>query len=129
MADRAGNMPGTESILGHAGREIRRLRHRAAILRPITERRLRGAGVRQGMRVLDLGCGAGDVSMLAAELLGPSGSVVGIDRSPEVIAFARERARSAGLRRVDFDRALSPRRPAVADPVLRLSRWWRQGFA
>jgi SAM-dependent methyltransferase len=75
----------------------------ATMLRPITGRLLRGAGIGRGMRVLDLGCGAGDVSMLAAELVGDSGSVVGIDRSREVIAVARERAREAGLRRVDFE--------------------------
>jgi ubiquinone/menaquinone biosynthesis C-methylase UbiE len=55
-----------------------------------------------GMRVLDLGCGAGDVSMLAAELVGPSGSVVGIDRDPDVIALASRRARTAGLEQVIF---------------------------
>ncbi len=93
----------TENILGHSDREIRRLVHQGAILRPITERLLRGAGIGRGMRVLDLGCGAGDVSILAAELVGRSGSVVGIDRSPEAIAFARERVRSAGLRHIDFE--------------------------
>jgi SAM-dependent methyltransferase len=98
-------MPQVEYILGHSGREIRRLMHQAAILRPITERLLRGAGIGTGMRVLDLGCGAGDVSMLAAELVGPTGSVVGIDRSQEVVAVARERARTAGLRHVDFEEA------------------------
>ena len=108
MADRASNMPGTESILGHSTRAIRRLMHQAAIPRPFTERLLRGAGIGRGMRVLDLGCGAGDVSLLAAELVGSSGSVVGIDRSPEVIAFARERARSAGLRHVDFEDVVRP---------------------
>jgi SAM-dependent methyltransferase len=64
---------------------------------------MRGAGIGRGMRVLDVGCGAGDVSMLAAELVGRSGSVVGIDRSPEVITFARERVRSAGLGNIDFE--------------------------
>jgi SAM-dependent methyltransferase len=63
----------------------------AAILRTITERLLQSTGIGSGMRVLDLGCGAGDVLMLAAELVDPSGSVVGIDRSPQVIAVARER--------------------------------------
>ena len=89
MADRASTMPEPEYILGHSGREILRPMRQAAILRPITERLLRSAGVRPGMRVLDLGCGSGDVTMLAAELVGASGSVVGIDRSPEVIAVAR----------------------------------------
>jgi 2-polyprenyl-3-methyl-5-hydroxy-6-metoxy-1,4-benzoquinol methylase len=95
-------MPQAESILGHSGREIRRLMHQATLLRPTTERLLRGAGIGRGMRVLDLGCDAGDVSMLAAELVGSSGSVVGIDRNPEVVAVARERARTAELRHVDF---------------------------
>jgi ubiquinone/menaquinone biosynthesis C-methylase UbiE len=75
-------------ILGHSHAEIRRLMLQAAILRPFTERLLRNAEIGPGMRVLDLGCGAGDVSMLAAELVGASGSVVGIDRNPQVIALA-----------------------------------------
>jgi SAM-dependent methyltransferase len=97
------NVSETEYILGHSAREIRRLTRQAAILRPFTERLLRGAGIGRGMRVLDLDCGAGDVAMLAAELVGASGSVVGIDRSPEVIAVARERARTAKLQHVDFE--------------------------
>jgi ubiquinone/menaquinone biosynthesis C-methylase UbiE len=89
-------------ILGHSQEEMRRLMLQATILRPFTERLLRNAEIGPGMRVLDLGCGAGDVSMLAAELVGPSGSVVGIDRSPQVIALARTRAQAAGLRQVIF---------------------------
>ena len=105
MAKTASDRPETEYILGHSDREIRRLMHQAAILRPITERLLRGAGIGRGMRVLDLGCGAGDVSMLAAELVGAAGSVVGIDRSQEAIAVARRRARTAELRHVHFEEA------------------------
>jgi SAM-dependent methyltransferase len=72
------------------------------MLRPITERLLRNAGIDAGMRVLDLGCGAGDVSMLAAELVGPAGFIVGIDRSQEVLNVAKERAQEAGLRQISF---------------------------
>ena len=79
-------------ILGHSPAEVRRLMLQATILRPITERLLRSAKLGPGMRVLDLGCGAGDVSMLAAEFVGPSGAIVGIDRSPEVVASASARA-------------------------------------
>jgi ubiquinone/menaquinone biosynthesis C-methylase UbiE len=89
-------------ILGHSQDEIRRLMHQAAILRPFTERLLRNAQIEPGMRVLDLGCGAGDASMLAAELVGPSGSVIGIDRNPQVIALASSRARAAGLGQITF---------------------------
>jgi ubiquinone/menaquinone biosynthesis C-methylase UbiE len=89
-------------ILGHSDAEIGRLQTQAAILRPITERLLRNAGIRLDMRILDLGTGAGDVAMLAAELVGPNGCVVGIDSNPTVVAKAGERARSAGLRHVVF---------------------------
>lgn len=45
------------------------------------------------MRVLDLGCGMGDVSLLAARLVGPSGHVTAIDRDLVIIEKARERGR------------------------------------
>jgi cyclopropane fatty-acyl-phospholipid synthase-like methyltransferase len=67
-------------ILGHSDAEISRLQTQAAILRPITERLLRNAGIRPGMRVLDLGSGAGDVAILAAELVGPKGCLLGLTR-------------------------------------------------
>jgi ubiquinone/menaquinone biosynthesis C-methylase UbiE len=92
-------------ILGHSQDEIRRLIDQAAILRPTTERLLRSAGIGQGMRVLDLGCGAGDVSMLAGKLVGPSGSVVGIDPNAGVLAVARARAQADGLLHVTFAEA------------------------
>ena len=89
-------------ILGHSPAEVRRLMLQAAILKPITERLLREAGLTPGLRVLDLGCGCGDVAMLAAELVGPNGAVVGIDRSAEVLAVARERAQAAGHANIEF---------------------------
>jgi 2-polyprenyl-3-methyl-5-hydroxy-6-metoxy-1,4-benzoquinol methylase len=91
-----------EYILGHSPDELRRLMLQADVLRPTTERLLREAGLRQGMRVLDLGCGAGDVAMLAADLVGPSGHVVGIDRSAEALDLARDRARGAGYANIEF---------------------------
>jgi 2-polyprenyl-3-methyl-5-hydroxy-6-metoxy-1,4-benzoquinol methylase len=99
------SMPQAEYLLGHSEKEIERLTRQARLLRPITERLLREIGLRPGMRVLDLGCGAGDVSMLAAELAGPSGVVVGIDRNLEVLSTAREKARAAGLSQVQFKQA------------------------
>ncbi len=89
-------------VLGHTPNEIDRLISQAKIIGPITERLLRSAGVAPGMRVLDVGCGAGDVSMIAAQLVGPSGSIVGIDRSSDVLAIATKRARESGLDRVSF---------------------------
>jgi SAM-dependent methyltransferase len=71
-------------------------------LRPSTERVFRKAGICDGMRVLDVGCGAGDVSFLAAELVGPTGSVMGIDRDPGVLGLARERANEGGFSNLTF---------------------------
>ena len=66
------------------------------MLRPFTVRLLRDAGIGAGMRVLDAGCGTGDVTALAAELVGAGGAVVGVDRSGEVLATARARAEGCG---------------------------------
>lgn len=49
------------------------------------------AGIKEGMNVLDVGTGAGDVAMLLANLVGTKGRVLGIDTSAEAIAAARDR--------------------------------------
>jgi SAM-dependent methyltransferase len=90
-------------VLGRSEVESQRLIKQATFLRPSTERVFRKAGISEGMRVLDLGCGAGDVSFLAAELVGPTGSVVGIDVDPGVLAVARARANERGLTWVKFE--------------------------
>ena len=91
-----------EYLLGHSTAELQRLTLQAELLRPITERMLHDAGLRPGMRVLDLGCGAGDVSLLAAELVGPNGYVVGVDRVASATEFATSRAEREGVRNVAF---------------------------
>jgi ubiquinone/menaquinone biosynthesis C-methylase UbiE len=101
---RAGQRESTY-ILGHSQEETRRLIEQAAILRPITERLLRSAGIKNGMRVLDLGCGPGDVSILAGKLVGASGSVVGIDFNAHILAVARARAHANGLSHLTFTEA------------------------
>ncbi len=58
---------------------------------------LETAGVRRGMRVLDLGSGAGDVAFVAAELVGSTGEVIGIDQSPHSVDRAKVRAAERGL--------------------------------
>ena len=72
-----------------------------AFFRDLTEDLLSRAGVVSGMRVLDVGCGVGDVSLLGAELVGPSGAVLGVDRSKEA-GVARHRAATAEQRWVRF---------------------------
>jgi len=66
-------------LLGHTPVEQQRLIKQARFLAPATEHFLNDAGVGPGMRVLDIGCGMGDVSMLLARRVGPQGLVVSID--------------------------------------------------
>src|SRR5882672_3664508 len=88
--------------LGYTNAEHDRLIRQATRIAPITERLFREAGIGLGQRVLDLGSGMGDVAMLAARLVGPSGEVVGIERDAGSIARAKERVAEAGLRNVSF---------------------------
>jgi len=78
--------------LGHSTDELERLNAQARAFEPLTRRLFVEAGIAPGMRVLDIGSGAGDVSLLVAKLVGRSGSVVGIDLSPDAVAHANARA-------------------------------------
>jgi arsenite methyltransferase len=55
-----------------------------------------------GERVLDLGCGAGTDSLVAAQMVGPDGSVIGIDMTPEMLARAHRAAAEMGAANVEF---------------------------
>ena len=90
-------------VLGHADVEIQRLLLQGRLYNDHTEHALRLAGLRPGMRVLDVGCGPGDVSFAAARLVGPTGTVVGVDAAGDVVEFARARAAELGLSTVTFE--------------------------
>lgn len=92
-------------VLGHAPGELERLTRQAAFLGDLTEHVLRRAGLRPGMRVLDVGCGAGDVSLIAARMVGPQGTVLGIDRAAEPLQMARRRAEADGVHWAAFQQA------------------------
>ena len=57
-----------------------------------TTQLLMDAGIGPGMRVLDVGCGSGDVAFLLSGLVGETGEVVGIDHDDAALATARSRA-------------------------------------
>lgn len=91
-----------EYALGHSSDELKRLGAQADLIGHFTRHFFEEAGVAAGMRVLDVGCGAGDVSLLARELVGAAGEVVGFDLVEEGVAAARSRVAALGFRNVSF---------------------------
>jgi SAM-dependent methyltransferase len=88
--------------LARADHELKRLALQAELLKPMTRRTFEDAGIREGMRVLDLGSGSGDVCMLLADLTGPSGSVVGLDIDSLAVREAEKRVSAAGYTNITF---------------------------
>jgi len=89
-------------VLGHADHELDRLTMQARLFEPFTRQLLEQAGIRPGMRVLDIGSGSGDVSFLVADMVGPTGRVVGIDYSSEAVRRAVSRMQSGNRSNVSF---------------------------
>ena len=97
-----GETPGHRYVLGNHPEELARLDRQAAAIERPTRMLLQTAGLAAGMRVLDLGTGLGHVARMAAEIVGPTGEVVGVDRSADALAVARDRTLAAGLDQVRF---------------------------
>jgi ubiquinone/menaquinone biosynthesis C-methylase UbiE len=91
--------------LGYSEQEARRLTDQGALLKDLTQDVLQRAGLAPGMRVLDIGCGVGDVSLLVAGIVGPGGSVLGVDRAATSVEAARRRAASLGVTNAHFAEA------------------------
>jgi len=89
-------------VLGHTSAEQQRLIRQARVLAPLTERFLRDAGISSGMHVLDIGCGMGDVTMIAAQLVGSTGKVTSIDLDQASIGTAQKRAAAFGFENTSF---------------------------
>lgn len=88
--------------MGRTEAETQRLIRTSQDIAPAMRRLLQDAGIAGGMKVLDVGSGAGDVAMVAAELVGPSGTVIGLDMNPAILETARQRAAEAGLANLSF---------------------------
>lgn len=92
----------TGYALGHSDEELERLSRQAQAFEPFTRQLFQNAGIASGMRVLDVGSGSGDVALLAADLVGPSGEVIGTDRASDAVNRATARARARGITNVKF---------------------------
>jgi len=93
-------MPGTAYVFLDRDEEQRRLIAQARLFDPSTGRLFAAAGLAPGMRVLDLGSGAGNVAILAAGMVGPDGEVVGVERDARAVASARARLEAEGVTNV-----------------------------
>ena len=85
------------------------------------ERIIEAAAPRPGERVLDVGCGNGAVALAVSGLVAPGGSVMGLDVSGPMLAYARRRAAAAGIASVSFrkgDAQVYPLPPAGFDAVV-----------
>jgi SAM-dependent methyltransferase len=89
-------------VLGHSGFELARLARQERLIGKITREYFRNAGIGPGMRVLDVGSGTGAVAFQAADLVGPSGEVIGTDLAPEAVATASKNAVASGASHVSF---------------------------
>jgi protein-L-isoaspartate O-methyltransferase len=105
--------PPSSYALGSTDSEHERLIRQAARLAPCTERFFRQAGIGTGQHVLDLGSGVGDVAMLVAQLVGPSGEVVGVERDTRSVTRAKARVAEAGLHNVSFTQSDVSRIPSA----------------
>jgi len=105
-------------VCGHGPREFDRLALQSRIYEAVTRRLLVRAGVEAGHHVIDLGCGGGDVARLAADAVGPTGVVIGVDRSREAVAAARARTADRPQVRVVVGELDTWRPDAPADAVI-----------
>jgi SAM-dependent methyltransferase len=82
--------------------ELERLNRLGRVYGPASRIILTTAGITAGMTILDLACGAGDLSFVAAELVGPDGRVIGIDSAGDAVARATVRAELRGVHNAQF---------------------------
>ena len=91
-----------EYALSDTENEKKRLQEQSRIIMQTTRRIFELAGIEKGMKVLELGTGVGDVALLLAEMVGPEGEVVSIERNPEIQKTAKQRAEESGYKNIRF---------------------------
>ncbi len=88
--------------MGRSEHERQRLIEQSHLYENITLRFFESAGIDNGMKVLDIGSGAGDVAMAAAKLVGIEGQVIGVDMNPDIVESANSRAKADGFTNIEF---------------------------
>jgi arsenite methyltransferase len=104
----------------------------AGVANPFSLRRLE-----KGAKVVDIGSGAGFDSFVAADQVGPTGRVIGVDMTDEMLAKARSTADNLGLEHVEFSKGLAEELPiedgwadvAISNGVINLCADKRRVFS
>ena len=91
-----------EYTMGRSAEETERLIEQSQLYDDVTRRFFLRSGIAKGMKVLDVGSGAGDVALTVAEFVGPDGTVIGVDVNPDILKTAQDRADAAGFSNVEF---------------------------
>ena len=95
----------TDYVLGTHDDELERLGLQHRVWRPVVTECWQRVGITHGWRVLDVGAGPGYATADLAEIVGPTGSVLGIERSARFLEAAKERCHRRGLTNVEFREA------------------------
>ena len=103
------------AILGYPQEWIESLPRGAVVSMAGTGNPFALGDIRSGERVVDCGSGAGADALIAARLVGPTGRVIGVDMTPEMLATARVSADEAGLTNVEFREGLLEALPVETD--------------
>src|SRR5689334_16729193 len=105
LAIKPAQQGGGEYALATGSAAVRRLLVLDKVYSPAGCRVLQQAGIQPGMRVADLGCGVGAMTRTLARMVGPSGSVTGIDVNAAQLEQAASLCREAGHANVEFRNA------------------------
>ncbi len=91
-----------EYTMGRTDEETQRLIEQSQLYDDVTRRFFLRSGIAKGMKVLDVGSGAGDVALTLSEFVGPEGQVVGVDVNPDILETAQARADAGGYSNIEF---------------------------
>lgn len=76
-------------VLGNLAKEIKRLEIQAGLFGPLSREALLKAGIKKGMRCIDIGCGSGSVTRMMSDIVGRTGRVVGVDIDEKYLEYCR----------------------------------------
>ena len=91
-----------EYTMGRSESETERLIKQSQLYDDVTRRFFLRSGITEGMKVLDVGSGAGDVALTLAEFVGDEGTVIGVDVNADILETAKARAAEAQFNNIEF---------------------------